>query len=456
MHPASYEAALGEQIASQDDAPPLRLISFLIALVALTASIVIICLIGIATLFRPIADDYIHISRVLDMGLWGSTAGWFTELLGGFLGVGIISVFTSLAGNLPLSLGYVPYVIFLIVVLYTVLLFQLRTVTSSLRPKILWLLALTGPALWLLSVGNLFPEHDIINAIGMLGWIANGYRVHLPLIFVILLIGVGAIRSTTRMSIALCAALGVTFAFTSLNILPDLASYALAAFALSYLFKAQKGPWNFAGLGAGVVIGTFLLYLTPATAARTARHPLQWDISTAPGVYIRNIADYLREMTNPSNAFVLLGAVALGVAVIHLSRMTPEVLDLRRKELKLWVAALVMLAFLLVLSGAAGDTLTYGGVYHRWSLLQIEFTAIIAVGLWISLRIPQVKSALILALSGLVLVIVVSFIPLMNVYELATSREAQWSTGGPAPIGFMEDREHSDYARLWAEIDARR
>jgi hypothetical protein len=433
-----------------------RVTLFVLVSITMLSLTLIGALLFIATISRPIADDYIHIHRVLDIGIIGSTSAWFFELLGGFLGVGVVSIFAWLVGTLPLSVGYLPYMLFILVVLYVAVLLLLRMTTSSIRVRLIWILALTGPALWLLSIGNLFPEHDLINIYGMLTWISAGYRVHLPVLFVIVLIAISLVKARNAGTLLSSAVIGISFAFMSLNVLPDLASYAASALLLAFLCRSQDSSRNLVSFGCGIVIGTLLLYLTPATAARVSRHPLLLELSTAPASFGTNIIDYVREMVNPSNVLVLLGALSLGTAIVRLSPRNDDAFAEHTRELGKWVTVLVALTGLLILSGALGDTLTYGGVFHRWSVLQIEFLTIIAVGLWLAFRFTRKQGLPTFALASLVFIVAASYIPLVNLYHLSTAREAMWTSGSPAPVGFMEDRENTRYAQLWEEIDARR
>ncbi len=434
----------------------------LYALVSLTA---IVWLLFIATRLRPLMDDYIHQGRVIELGILGSTADWFATLLSGFLGVLTISAFSATAVQLPLWLSYVPYVFFLIATFLVLGLVLLKPLLPSRQPLRTTALALTMPPLWFLSVANVFPEYDAINALGMLNWISNGYRVHLPIIFLIAYLIFSAWRPPGVTAPVMALATGLILGFSFLNLLPDLAAYALISFlgALGLWLQRRTRPdgdqqthqpaTSLLALGSGLVLAGIGLAMSPGTSARAERHPLQFSLEAAPNTFLTQVWNFLREMMNVSNILVLIAATAVGLlAAQGLSRAA------KRHALQRLIFYLVSLALLLLLligSGALGETLTYGAIFHRWSVLQIEFAVFVVMGLMVGYRASDTMKAPVhnlLVAAGLV-ALLSTFVPLANVTRLADDRLAVWETGAPAPMSYLQDREQQTLNEWWAIVE---
>ena len=422
-------------------------------------------LLFIATLLRPVMDDYIHQGRVIELGIVGSTADWFTSLLSGFLGVLTISVFAATAVQLPLWLSYVPYVLFLVVTFFALGLVLLRPLFPVRHPWQMVALALTVPAMWFLSVANFFPEYDAINALGMLNWVSNGYRVHLPIMFVVAYLIFSAWRPPGFTAPVMALATGLILGFSFLNLLPDLAAYALISIVGSAMLRLRQTArsdsdprgnlpaTSLLALGSGLVVAGMGLALSPGTSARAERHPLQFSLEAAPGTFLMQVWNFLREMMNVSNILVLITALAIGLLAAH--GLSHAARRHASQRLTFWLASLVLLLLLLIGSGALGETLTYGAIFHRWSVLQVEFVVFVLMGLtlgcWASIRVnPPVRHMLVAA--GLVALIATS-IPLSNVTRLADSRLAVWETGAPAPLSYLQDREQLTLNEWWTVVE---
>ena len=428
------------------------------------AGVIALGMITVGTQFRPIADDYIHIGRVAEMGILSSTTDWFSTFLPGFFGVLLISLFTSLFGSVPDSFAYVPYTLFLVIVLYLVGLTLIFPLTQRLRTATPWLFALTIPSLWLLSMGNIFPQYDIINTFGMLSWISNGYRAHLPLLILIFFFWMNWWRSSAVTG-TLIGFLGMLFlTLNFLNALPDIAAYfALAlgsALFYAWRYRMQPGRTNSrliavnAGMAGGALVGLAILLLSPGTTSRTDAIPIQFSLPAALQVIPYQVAIFLREMMNISHAIVLIAAISLGALLTQMSRTTVEAGGLSR--LRLMSLQAVFLTLLVLGTGVVGETLTYAAIFHRWVVLQVEFVSIVLIGLWagaaMTIRYPSwigrrwVSVVLALALMTAV-------IPLTNIVEFSVERKRVWETGRPAPVSYMPDREQPMLQEWWAVIE---
>ena len=106
-----------------------------------------------------------------------------------------------------------------------------------------------------------------------------------------------------------------------------------------------------------------------------------------------------------------------------------------------------------------GETLTYGAVFHRWALLQVEFAAVMLIGLYLGYRFGTrwssgwVSNA---SVAVICLALAASLIPLTNVTRLATDRLERWTSGESASVSFLEDREQPGLREWWLLIDASR
>lgn len=410
-------------------------------------------------------DDYIHQGRVIELGILGSTVDWFATLLSGFLGVLMISVFSATAVQLPLWLSYVPYLLFLIATFFVLGLVLLKPLFPVRKPVRATALALTVPPLWFLSVANVFPEYDAINALGMLNWISNGYRVHLPIIFVIVYLIFSAWRPPGVTAPAMALTTGVILGFSFLNLLPDLAAYALVSFlgAIGLRLRQRRRPdggqqenqpaMSLLALGAGLVLAGITLAISPGTSARAERHPLQFSLEAAPDTFLTQVWNFLREMMNVSNILVLIAAIAVGLLAAQGFSHAARGHALQR--LRFWLASVALLLVLLIGSGALGETLTYGAIFHRWSVLQIEFTVFVLIGLTVGCSAsdkmnPRAQKLLVIA--GLV-ALLSTFVPLANVTRLADDRLAVWETGAPAPLSYLQDREQQTLNEWWIIVE---
>ena len=426
-----------------------------------------VAMLALATRFRPISDDYIHIGRVLDLGVVGSTADWFVTLLPGVPGVLTISLFAWFAGLAPWSLAYVPYTLFLCSILYLLGAVFLRPLVTREKRRLAWLLAVVFPPLWFLSIGNLFPQHDVINAFGMLSWISNGYRVHLPLLILIFFFAMNRWAGQSRTGFWLGLVGSAFLSLNFLNALPDMAAYFLlaAGTALWLWWRARRADMRprspliavNLGIAIGMVAGLVILAMSPGTSARAERHPLQFALSTAPETAVYQFTVFLREMMNVSNGLVLLAAVALGSVLALRVDATTHTSGLSVVRLRA-IQALVLTG-LLVFTGVLGETLTYGAVFHRWALLQVEFAAVMLIGLYLGYRFGTrwssgwVSNA---SVAVICLALAASLIPLTNVTRLATDRLERWTSGESASVSFLEDREQPGLRDWWLLIDASR
>lgn len=424
-------------------------------------------MIAIATQFRPIADDYIHIGRVMQMGILPSTADWFMTFLPGFFGVLLISLFTGVYGSVPDSLAYVPYTLFLVAVLYVVGLTVLRPFARSLRATTPWLFALTAPPLWLLSMGNLFPEYDIINAFGMMNWISNGYRAHLPLLILVFFFWMNWWRGSTLVGFLL-GLLGLMFlTLNFLNALPDIAAYFALALGTAgyYAWQRKRRPAATStpiiavnlGMASGALAGLVILLLSPGTTSRTDEIPVQFSLSSAIQVIPYQVVVFLREMMNVSHAVVFLAAISIGVIAAQLSGA--QVMQIGQSRLKVMSVQAIALTVLILGTGVIGETLTYAAIFHRWVVLQIEFVAILLVGLWIGARVARRnpgRGTQRWAYVVIVGALVTALVPLVNVAGFAAERKRTWESGQPAPVSYMVDREQLMLKDWWDVIQERR
>ena len=424
-------------------------------------------MIAIATQFRPIADDYIHIGRVMQLGVLPSTTDWFMTFLPGFFGVLLISLFTSLYGSVPDSLAYVPYAFFLVAVLYTVGLTVLFPFTRSLRATTPWLLALATPPLWLLSMGNLFPEYDIINTFGMMSWISNGYRAHLPLLILIFFFWMNCWRGSRLVGFTVGLFGMVFLTLNFLNALPDIAAYFALAIGTASYYAWQRtrrpGSTNTPviavnlGIAVGALAGLAILLLSPGTTSRTDEIPVQFSLESAIETIPYQLVVFLREMMNISHALVFVAAISIGITAARISGAPIERNGLSR--LKTMALQATALTFLVLGTGVIGETLTYAAIFHRWVVLQIEFVAILLVGLWIGalvgLRNPRSTTQR-WAYVVTVGVLLAALVPLVNVANFAAERKRTWESGQPAPVSYMVDREQLMLLDWWKAIEERR
>ena len=421
-------------------------------------------MIAVGTQFRPIADDYIHIGRVTQMGIFSSSAEWFVSFLPGFFGVLLISFFASFFGTVPDSLAYVPYTLFLVLVLYALGVTLLYPFSGSLRSAVVWLTALVFPPLWLLSMGNVFPEYDIINVFGMMSWISNGYRAHLPLLIIVFFFWMNWWRGSkvTGFVIGLLGMVFLTLNF--LNALPDIAAYfalatgSAAVFAWRYRKRpAQRDAVLVAvhtGLAVGTLLGLMILLLGPGTTSRTDEIPIQFSLESAIQVVPYQFTVFVREMMNVSHALTFLAAICVGVILSR--RSDDAVRSSALTRLRMMAAQGTALLLLLLGTGVMGETLTYAAIFHRWVVLQIEFVVIVLIGLWLGALLGArrpVQSFLRWAPAVLVLCLLVTVIPLINVAQFAAERRQMWETGQPAPVSYMLDREQAMLQDWWIIID---
>lgn len=421
----------------------------------------------VATQFRPISDDYIHIGRVIELGVVGSTADWFITLLPGIPGVFLMSSFAWWASEAPWGAAYVPYVALVCSVLYLLGVVVLWPLVQAGRRWVAWMLAAAFPPLWLLSIGNLFPQHDVINAYGMLGWFSAGYRVHLPVLIVTFFFLINCWKGGVRSGLLVGFLGGFLLAMSFLNVLPDMIAYLLiAAGTAGYLAwqacserASQWSPGVLINLtfAFGIAGGLAALFVSPGTAARTERHPLQFTWESAPSTALYQLTVFLREMMNISNGLVLIAAVSLGLYLAV--RQSPAQRLLVQRTMGLRAVQAVALTVLLIGSGVVGETLTYGAVFHRWAVLQVEFIAIMLVGLLIGQRLARrftPESTRIAAPLVTIAILTVALVPLLNVAQLAIDRRETWETGEAAPVSFLEDREQAGLREWWAVIDTYR
>ena len=424
-------------------------------------------MIAIATQFRPIADDYIHIGRVMQMGILPSTIDWFLTFLPGFFGVLLISLFTGLYGSVPDSLAYVPYTMFLVGILYFVGLTALFPFTQSLRVSTPWLLAVAFPSLWLLSMGNLFPEYDIINTFGMMSWISNGYRAHLPLLILVFFFWMNWWRGSNLIGF-LVGLFGMVFlTLNFLNALPDIAAYFALALGTAGYYAwhrmrqrgSSKSPVIFANLGmaAGSLAGLAILLLSPGTTSRTDEIPVQFSLESAIQIIPYQTIVFLREMMNVSHAIVFGAAITMGIIVSQLRGGPIQRIGL--SHLKAMSTQAIVLTFLLIGTGVIGETLTYAAIFHRWVVLQIEFVAIVLVGLWIgaliALQTPKLSTQR-WPYAMMVGALLTALVPLVNVANFAAERKRAWESGQPAPVSYMVDREQLMLRDWWNVIEEQR
>lgn len=427
-------------------------------LISLTA---LAWLLLIATRLRPIMDDYIHLGRVIEMGVLGSTTNWFTTLLPGFAGVLVISLFSALAIQLPVSLFYVPYVLFLIITLFVLGVVLMRALfTMSPRWQLL-AFALTIPPLWFLSVANVFPQYDVINALAMMNWISSGYRVHLPIMFVIAYLIFSMWQPPGRTAPVVAFAAGLVFGWSFLNLLPDLAAYVAISLVggVTLWRRARHDSGNEAAkpvsamsllaLGGGLVIGGIGLAISPGTAARAERHPLQFSWDGIAGALMFEVWNFLREMMNVSNLPVLIAAISMGLIAAH--AMTNSTRQSAIHRLRFWLASLLLLLVLLIGSGAFGETLTYAAIFHRWPVLQVQFITIIVTGLLLGLYLyPRIRTQMWRTGAAIgVVALAAVFIPLQSLSDLAEDRRQMWDSGAPAPLTYLQDREQDTLRDWW-------
>lgn len=435
-------------------------IVFPISALALTITVAMIV---VATQFRPIADDYFHIGRVMEMGILGSTADWYRTLLPGVLGVLLMSLFASPFGHVPDFMAYIPYTAFVVGVLYILGLTLLKPYRARTNRKAIAALAATVPPLWLLSMGNLFPQYDIINVFGMMSWISNGYRVHLPFLLFAFFLWMNWWQGS-RLSGGLVGGVGMlVLTLNFLNPLPDIAAYFFLCTAVAIhqaLRSTGTSPARLAtpvvingSMAAGVLVGFLFLFLSPGTASRIDTKPLQFSWESALTGFPQQALIFLREMMNVSHVLVLVGA--LGISLLAASSLTSQ--ERRRCAQEVRFMSVVALALLALLfgTGIIGETLTYNAIFHRWAVLQIQFVVVVLLGLWLGMwmataakRTPSPA----VAGAATAVALLASVVPLLDVYQLSIERRQVWETGQPAPVSFMVDREQAIFQDWWDRI----
>ena len=434
-----------------------------ISLVSGAAIAVTLAMVALGTQFRPIADDYFHIGRVMEMGVVGSTADWYVTLLPGFFGVLLMSIFALPFGAVPDYLAYVPYTAFVVATLYLVGFTLLRPFYTRGNRGVVLLLSAVVPPLWLLSMGNLFPQYDVINAFGMLSWISNGYRFHLPLMILIFFFWMNWWSGRRGWGV-IVGGLGMLFlTLNFLNPLPDIAAYfALCTGTGAYWAWRARGSATReqdtriainASMAAGVLGGLLFLLFSPGTSSRMDAKPLQFTLEAALQSVPYQFMIFLREMANISHLLVLAGAVGLSLLVS--SRLGDNRRDRCLPMVRFMTITAIALSSLLLVTGMIGETLTYNAIFHRWVVLQVEFVAIVLVGLWIGLKITASKRRQpSIVLAGLVTLaaVVAACIPLLNVLELSVERRQLWDSGQPAPVSYMVDREQEIFRDWWERI----
>lgn len=442
--------------------PTLRIETVVVAVSTLSI-VLVIAMVVLATQFRPIADDYFHIGRIMEMGVIGSTADWYRTLLPGFIGVLVMSIFAAPFGVVPDYLAYVPYTAFVVAVLYLLGVTLLKPFSSRTNLTSNLLLASVIPPLWLLSMGNVFPEYDVINTFGMLSWISNGYRLHLPILLLIFFFWMNWWRFSRFWGIMIGGLGMVVLTLSFLNPLPDIAAYfvlcAGSSLFFAYQSKRNSKPHSLttaainASMALGVLGGLLLLLLSPGTTSRIDAKPLQFTLESALLSVPYQLQVFLREMMNVSHLVVLIGAV--GLALLAAYQLTTQQITRCFSAVRYMTLVTLVLTGLLLFTGILGETLTYNAIFHRWVVLQIQFVAIVLIGFWGALwGISTRKQQIPLSIAGVVtgVALFVAIIPMVRVYDLAIERRQVWETGQPAPISYMVDREQLIFQEWWDKI----
>ena len=434
-----------------------------IVAVSAVSILLVIAMILLATQFRPIADDYFHIGRVMEMGVLGSTADWYRTLLPGFVGVLLMSIFAAPFGVVPDYLAYIPYTTFVVAVLYFLGVTLLKPFLTSHGRSFILLLASAIPPLWLLSMANVFPEYDVINTFGMLSWISNGYRLHLPILLLIFFLWMNWWRFSKSWGIVISGLGMLLLTLSFLNPLPDIAAYFVLCAGSSLFFASQskrnskphsstRAAIN-ASMALGVLGGLTFLLLSPGTTSRIDAKPLQFTLESALLSVPYQLQVFLREMTNVSHLVVLIGVFGLALLAAH--QLTTQQIMRCLIAVRYMTLTTLFLTGLLLFTGIMGETLTYNAIFHRWMVLQMQFVAIVLIGFWaalwwISTRDKQIPLPIAGVATGVALLIAI--IPMVRVYDLATERRQVWETGQPAPISYMVDREQLIFQEWWDKI----
>ena len=445
--------------------PALRIQTVVIAVSTLSI-LLVIAMVVLATQFRPIADDYFHIGRIMEMGVMGSTADWYRTLLPGFVGVLIMSIFAAPFGVVPDYLAYVPYTAFVVAVLYLLGVTLLKPFLTRTNRTFILLLASAIPPLWLLSMGNVFPEYDVINAFGMLSWISNGYRLHLPILLLVFFFWMNWWRFSRFWGIVIGGLGMFVLTLSFLNPLPDIAAYftLCASLGLAFVFRSRKdsSPRSLtraainAAMALGVLAGLLFLLLSPGTTSRIDAKPLQFTLESALLSIPYQVQVFLREMMNVSHVVVLIGAI--GLSLLAANQLTNQQLKGCLAAVRYMTMIALVLTGLLLFTGIVGETLTYNAIFHRWVVLQTQFVAIVLIGLWAGLWWASTrKKQMPLSIAGAAIgvALLVAIIPMVRVYDLAIERRQLWETGQPAPVSYMVDREQAIFQEWWDKIRPR-
>lgn len=431
----------------------------------------------IATQFRLIADDYAHVAGVLTRGIVGNTTYWFGIELAGIPGLVILGGFSWLVGHMSWVVGQVPYTVFLLATVWLFGAVAAAFMGARTNRRVVGIGLLAIP-MWVLSIGNVLGDYDVQSLMGMLNWISAGYRTTLPFWFATLFLALATSaswRSTTRLVVGAAGGLFVTL--SSLNLLPDLAAYlAITLVAAAFLTSTRAKQFvsdppaprqGFMAAAVGIAVGILVLWLAPATALRRERHPLLLSWQDSPAAFIGQLANFTREWMNVSN--LLVAVVAAGVTLLLLIGAETRLGEPERRQASARVrqraAAFAvtawLLVFMLVVTGAFGDVLTYGGVFHRWSVQQAAFIGFVALGVFMGATIGTRgatngdRSTRRTAMIGVATVfcLLVTMVPLARMATMAIERRQLWETGQPAPLGFMADRDARDWLAAWQQIE---